>query len=107
MNKEVKQLLSQYDYPVEYLKYSGSEDIYFVFNFDDERGSLFGDDEVIEEVYSLQVHFFSPESFNHIDLKKKIKKDLKKAGWTFPSVNTFYEDDTKINHVVFSCEKER
>lgn len=106
MNSEVKTLLETYGYPVAYLKSSTSKDIYFVFNFDDQRGLLYGSDTPEIDVYSLQVHFFAPITFDNVELKNKIKKDLLDNGWTYPVVTEIYEDETKKVHLIFSCEKE-
>lgn len=106
VNSEVKALLDSYGYPVTYLNSNTSKDKYFVFNFDDQRGLLYGDDIPNIDVYSLQVHFFSPITFDNVDLKEKLKKDLLDNGWTYPIVTEIYEDDTDKVHLIFSCEKE-
>lgn len=106
VNSILKTCLETNNYPVEFMDYDGSATTYFTFNFVDERGELFCDDapEMVETY--VQIHFFSPKTFNHLALKNKVRNDLLALGFSYPTVQTFYEDDgaTKLNHLVFECE---
>lgn len=90
-------------YPVEFMTYSGSEEKYIVFNIEDERAEFFADDEPQEDIVYLQVHFYCPETYNHMSDKKSIKIKLHEAGFSYPTIQTFHENDTKYNHIVFQC----
>lgn len=105
-NKSVIQALEPLGYPVAFLVYTGTLDKYFTFQFDDERGELFADDFPQEEVYSLQLHFFAPRTFNHLSLKKQVKNNLFNAGWNYPTCYTQIEEDGQVVHLIFYTEKE-
>lgn len=102
MSELIYALLNSFSYPVEYMAYTGSASAYFVYNFADERGALFADDAPCEIVYSIQVHFFAPLEFDHVDLKKQVRQALFAAGFTYATIQTFYEKETA--HLVFECE---
>jgi hypothetical protein len=91
-------------YPVEFNDYDGSALTFFTFNFADERGGLFCDDQPEAVQTSVQIHFFSPKTFNHLALKNKVRNDLLALGFSYPTVITLYEDDSKLNHLIFECE---
>jgi len=104
VNSILKTCLETNTYPVEFMDYDGAATTYFTFNFVDERGELFCDDVPEMVKYSIQIHFFSPKTFNHNALKTKVRNDLFALGFSYPSVVTLYEDDSKLNHLVFECE---
>lgn len=104
INKEIVTVIGSLKYPVSFLNYEGKESNYFVFNFDDERGTHYGDDTPEYEVYSMQLHFFCTKEFNYTKLKEQVKQLLFKNGWTYPTTYQLYEDD--YNHIVFTTEKE-
>lgn len=107
VNSILKSCLDTNGYPVEFNKYEGSAYPYFVFNFADERGVEFCDDqpEMIET--SIQIHLFCLATFNHLALKNKVRNDLSALYFSFPTVQTFEETDEsgiRLNHLVFECE---
>ena len=106
VNSIIKTCLDTNGYPAEFNDYDGLALTFFTFNFADERGNLFSDDEPEMVQTSVQIHFFSPKTFNHLALKNKVRNDLFALGFSFPTVQTFYEDDgiNPLNHLVFECE---
>ena len=104
LNKRIIDTLSPVGYPVDFAKYEGTSDKYIVFNFIDETGDDYADDAPQAETVYIQVHFFAPKTFNHNTAKKNIKNLLFNAGFTYPRVQTLYEDDTKLFHLIFETE---
>ena len=84
--------------------YTGTLPTYIVFNYADDRGEVFADDEPQNDIAYLQIHLFCPGKFNYMTLKKQIRSALFEAGFSYPSVTTLYETDTDKNHIVFQCE---
>lgn len=87
-------------------KYTGTATTYIVFNCEDDRGEVFADNMPITDVVYLMIHLFCPMSFNYHTLKKQIRSRLFKAGFSYPTIQIFYEEDTQMNHIVFQCEIE-
>ena len=104
LNKRIITTLSSLGYPVDFGKHEGDSDKYIVFNIVDERGDHFADDAPQAETGYIQVHFFAHKDFNHNTVKKNIKNLLFNAGFTYPRVQTLYEDDTKLFHLIFETE---
>lgn len=104
MNAIIQTLLLTLGYPVEFLDYDGGALSYFVWNYADDRGGDYADDAPNTTVYSIQVHFFCPKSFDFIALKTQVRELLFNAGFSYPTIQIFYESDTKVNHIVWECE---
>lgn len=104
MNATIKSILDTFGYPAEFQDYDGAADTYFVFNYADDRGANYADDAPQEIQYSIQIHLFCPKSFNFLSLKTQVREALFAAGFSYPTVQSNYESDTKINHVVWECE---
>lgn len=81
------------------------EEKYIVIKVASDSGGDFGDDASQADVISLQIHYFLPLQENYLADKKKIRKALLYAGCTYPEVTQFTESDTRIRHLIFSCEK--
>jgi len=104
VNKKVIDTLSVLGHPVVFLNYTGAASTYITFNYEDDRAEFYADDGPEIDVAYLMIHLFTPGDFNFMALKKQIRSKLFKAGFTYPQVDSFYEEDTKINHVVFRCQ---
>ncbi len=61
-----------------------SKDKYFVYNYST-MPVFFADDEPPFEQYSIQLHFFCPFGVNTIAIRRKVKKAIYNAGFSFPS----------------------
>jgi len=110
MNEIIKTLLDVFGHPVEYLKYTGKLSPYIVFNYADDRGVNFADDEPLDIEYDVQVHLFCLKSFNHEVLKNQIREALFSHDFSYPSVQVLSEDDkgsgisdNRLNHIIFEC----
>lgn len=85
-------------------RYTGTEDKYYSFNYEDDRGLVFADNDPQIDVASIQVHLFVPLDFNYIQLKKRTRARLFKAGFSYPYITEFIETDKKKIHIIFQCE---
>ena len=106
INKQIIDMLKPLGYPIEFMTYNGSQSSYFVFNYADERGVMFADNLAQFELVSLQIHFFCPRTFNHINLKKQVKQTLINNDWVHPVTQTLYEREDDYYHLIFETEKE-
>lgn len=105
-NRLIEDTLSPLEYPIDYMSYAGSAERYFTYNYSDDRAELYADDEPVNDIAYIQIHFFSPKTFNHMQLKKQVRERLFSAGFSYPRISSFYENDTDMNHLVFECEIE-
>lgn len=103
VNALIISTLSSIGYPVAFPVYNGTATTYITFNYEDDRAIEYADDAPTIDAAFLQVHLFMPDTFDFMAVKKQIRAKLFKAGFTYPVVTSFYESDTKTNHIVFQC----
>ena len=82
--------------PVEFQSYKGNAKTYITFFSVSEVPENFADDEQTEEGIYIQVDVWSDE--NYSELVKKVRAEMKKAGFRFRRGADFYEKDTGIYH---------
>ena len=85
---------------------TGGAKRFVTYNFADDYGTDFADDQPETVVNSMQIHFFMPANESYISWKKKIRKALFDAGFTFPEVIIQTEDENTIRHMIFECSIE-
>lgn len=96
--------MSSLNLPVEPNVYTGTEQEYIVFNYSDERPTMYADDEDIYDSTSIQVHYFTPN--NPQGNKKAIRRLLKQSEFVITGTQEIYESDTKLTHVIIECKIE-
>ena len=84
--------------------YEGEKKHYFVYNYSDNRGCLFGDNEPEELSVSVQVHFFLPMDENYLKSRNQIREALFREGFTYPEVTVETEKENNIRHIIFECD---
>ncbi len=82
-------------------------DEWIVYNPELEAPGDFGDNEDLEWVHYMQVHWFQKgdgkRAANCVRVRKTIRTRLKEAGFSLSDIVTLFEKDTGITHLVFSC----
>ena len=58
--QNIVEAIKGFGYPYEPDLYTGTDKKYFTYNYADDRGDLYGDNEPGTIIASVQVHFFSP-----------------------------------------------
>ena len=106
INSLIVNILSEYinRKDVKYLKYSGTADTYAVFNYADERGANYADDEPEDIENSIQVHIFTKSPAVYKAIKGAVREALFKAGFSYLSIAEQYEKENNYYHVVYECE---
>ena len=105
--RRIMDALRPFGYPCVRDVYEGGEsDRWFTYNYADDYGAGYADDEPGFAIVNVQVHFFLPwkEEFTH--LKNRIRAALFDQGFTFPEVTVLLEEDVGIRHLVFECDIE-
>ena len=77
---------------------------WFTYNYADDYGTNFSDDEPDNVIASVQVHLFLPIDDDFSKLKNRVRRALFRQGFTFPEITVLTEDDTKLRHIVFECD---
>lgn len=85
VDEKVMKLEEATGYPVAPGIYKGSSDKYIIFTTEDERPDLYADDDAQTEEAVIQVQFICPYDFDYHDVKKIIKRTMKKQGFTVES----------------------
>jgi hypothetical protein len=86
--------------------FGDGEDEYITFNYDGDRVVIYGDNEPLQVVAYLQIHYFCSMDKNYLQMKKEIRKALHTAGCTYPSVTDATNSEDGIRHLVFECSIE-
>ena len=84
--------------------YEGEERTYLTFNYPDERGVLYGDNRPQRTVTDVQIHLYLPDRELYQKEKTKICRELKTAGFLWPSVTILREQDTRQRHLIFETQ---
>ena len=106
VNKRIINALSPLGIPVTADFFGDGKAEYITFNYVTDKGALYADNEPVADVAEMQVHYFLPTTKNYLENKKKIRKALLAAGFTWPDVTVLTEPDQKTRHLTFECEIE-
>lgn len=79
---------------------------YVTYNVADDRGSLFGGDTASECVLSMQIHLYLPVPEEYMAMVKRMRQALSEAGFTWPVITVYIEEDHRLRHIIFECEIE-
>lgn len=105
VNPLIMQLKDVTGYPVSPDIYTGKEDKYIVFTYEDERGALFADNEEVETQATIQITLYTPANFNYFADKKKIKKALTSYGFCVQHIQSWLDEAQNgtdyVRHTVF------
>ena len=87
-------------------KYEGEEtEKWITYNYADDRGNAFADDEPGDRLVSMQLHLFLPERENFISLRREIREAIFSTGeFTFPAFTDLGPDATGKRHLVFEFD---
>lgn len=95
VNEKLLQLETVTGYPVCPDLYTGPADKSITFTYEDERGTLYADNDETATTAYIQVSLNTPESYNYMEDKHKIKKELKRLGFNVESIQSWLEEAKK------------
>ena len=108
LNKLLKNLLGVTGLPVEQDEYTGENDKYIIFVYEDERPESHADNAVTADTVYIQVQLITPKNFNYFELKKKIRNSLEEADFSVTSIRSFLGDvasgTEKTRQTIFQTE---
>lgn len=109
MAQKIIKALEFTGYPVAQSSYSGNAETYFVFRLDSYPEN-FANDDPLHDLTTVQLHLFAPFTLNTRILRKKVRKAMAEAGFTYPNTIDASEvvraSDGTEQHIVFECEIE-
>ncbi len=86
-------------------EYTGIDDKYVIFTYEDENPTEFGDDEVLADTCYIQFQLIVPKNFNYFKLKKEIRNMLETNGFIVTSIRSFLGDEytgtEKLRQIIF------
>ena len=101
----IKAALDGFGYPVEPDVYTGdATDRWFTYNYADDRGTKFSDDEPEENLVSMQVHHFMPKTVSFTAFKEQVREALVAQGFEYPAVTAFIDPDSSKRHLIFEFD---
>ncbi len=103
VENRIRETLKPLGHPVAQTQYQGNAETYFVFNYSVIPAD-YADDDPWADRYLIQLHLFAPLTLNTTRLKRGIRKMLRDAGFTVPSVTP--ADESEKQHIVFEFEVE-
>jgi hypothetical protein len=98
LNQLIINTLKPLGVPVGFHKYQGSAATYITFFEFNQNGALFADDEEQLTSHSIQVDIWSKGDYT--ELVKQVKNELMNVGFSRPTENELYENDTELFHKV-------
>lgn len=106
VNETIIKALTPFGIPITPDFFGGDKKEYFTFNYADDRAEEFGDNAPLNVVAYMQIHYFAPMNKDYLTVKKKVRKALFDAGFTYPDVTDATITEDRIRHLVFECEIE-
>lgn len=103
LNKLIKDTLSGHG-PIYPDSYEGDESKYLTFNYPDERGTVFGDNRPHRTILDVQIHLYLNDTEAYQKEKTQICRELKEAGFQWPSVTILLEQETGKRHIIFETQ---
>lgn len=104
VNKLIIDAGSAIGYPVEQDIYTGSEEKYITFTYEDERAALHADDEEQAETAYLMISMVTPKDYNYFSDRADLKKTLKKSGFNISSIQSWLDNEgtKKTRRTIFT-----
>lgn len=86
-------------------EYTGSDDKYIVFNYEDEVPAEWGDNGVLADTVYIQLQLITPKDFNYFALKHQIRDLLEADGFIVTSTQSIlgdrYSGTEKVRQTIF------
>lgn len=108
LNKLLKSLLGETGLPVKQDEYTGENDKYIIFVYEDEHPEEHADNFVTADTAYIQVQLITPKEFDYFTLKERIRNLLEGADFSVTSIRSFLGDvangTEKTRQTIFQTE---
>ena len=75
--------------------FGGGNSEYITFNYVKDGAELFADNQPVEDISLMQIHYFLPSTKDYLEAKRKIRRVILEEGGTYPDVTVLMEPDNK------------
>ena len=106
INQKIIKALKPLGIPVTSDFFGGGNSEYITFNYVKDGAELFADNQPVEDISLMQIHYLLPSTKDYLEAKRKIRRAILEEGGTYPDVTVLMEPDNKTRHIVFECEFE-
>lgn len=107
LNELIENTLSITGLEVEQDEYTGKNDKYIIFTYEDEAPDNFGDNRPLSDTVYLQIQLITPKHFDYFHLKKQIRNSLEAADFSVTLIRNFlgsvYVGTEKTRQTVFEA----
>ncbi len=93
LNKLIIGLFKELGLTASECEYTGTDDKYVIYTYEDETPTQFGDDEVLADTCYIQFQLIVPKNFNYFKLKKDIRNMLETNDFIVTSIRSFLGDE--------------
>lgn len=104
--QKIEAALGSLNIPIEEDFFGDGADEYITYTIVRDYAAVMADGTPQNEVTQLQIHYFLPRSREYDATRKRIRKLLLEAEFTWPVVTILVEPDNKTRHIVFETEIE-
>ena len=105
VNRMVEEVGSVVDCPVELDVYSGRQQRYITYTYEDERPDMQGDNRALADTAYIQIHYFVPREYDYMADKHKIRDYLEQSGFKVTSIRSWMENKVtgfqNTRHILF------
>lgn len=103
INPILNQLKDKTGFPTNENYYPENEESWITYNYADVYKDTFSDNVASQSVASIQIHLFMPSAKNFHPVLDLINSFLEDKNFEEIQWQTLYENDSKMNHVIFTC----
>lgn len=104
--QKIEAALSELDIPIEEDFFGDGNSEYITYTVVRDYAAVSADNQPVNEVTSLYIHYFLPRSKEYDETRKRIRKLLLDADFSWPVVTVIVEPDNKTRHIIFETEVE-
>ncbi len=91
LNPVFGSLENELGYPVVQDLYTGEQEIYGVYTYEDETGTLYGDNRPLEDTAYMRIQIYTPKNYNYMELKRQTRNFLEDRGFTITGIKSWLE----------------
>ncbi len=94
-------------YPCKQDLYEGKENKFIVFSYADERAAYYADNDEEEITVTITVQLITPQNYNYLSDKSKLKRTLKDQGFSVEDIQTLLDDEAtgtdRARRTIYTC----